>query len=268
MSARPAQDFHAAVRAYVNDAVTNDAVFREFTAATWAHPLLAAHRRHVEENQLGFGDPAFHALWWRLIAAAHERFGEVDALEIGVFKGQVISLWSLLAQRSGWPVRVHAISPLAAQPMPRAGWWRSLLFRVSARFRERVRSGDFYPEDDYEAVVRRHFAHHRLSFDAVRLVRGYSTAPEVRTAVAADRFHVIYIDGDHTYAGVIADLETFAPKVVPGGWLVMDDAAFDLPGSAFWKGYETVARACQRLPAMGFVNVLNVGHNRVFERQS
>jgi hypothetical protein len=46
----------------------------------------------------------------------------------------------------------------------------------------------------------------------------------------------------------------------------MDDAAYGLPGTRFWKGYETVARACELLPGLGFTNVLNVGHNRVFER--
>ncbi len=97
-------------------------------------------------------------------------------------------------------------------------------------------------------------------------MRGFSTAPEVRRAVATDRFHVIYIDGDHTYAGAAADILHYAPKVVPGGWLVMDDAAFDQPGTSFWKGYETVARACQLLPGLGFRNVINIGHNRVFER--
>jgi alpha-D-ribose 1-methylphosphonate 5-triphosphate synthase subunit PhnG len=48
----------------------------------------------------------------------------------------------------------------------------------------------------------------------------------------------------------------------------MDDAAYGLPGTSFWKGYETVARACLRLPDLGFDNVLNVGHNRVFERRA
>jgi alpha-D-ribose 1-methylphosphonate 5-triphosphate synthase subunit PhnG len=66
----------------------------------------------------------------------------------------------------------------------------------------------------------------------------------------------------------MADIEHYAPKIIPGGWLVMDDAAYGLPGTSFWKGYETVARACLRLPDLGFDNVLNVGHNRVFERRA
>ena len=266
MSPDRCADWIAHVRTYAPTAENNDRIFAEFTAMTWADPDLARHRRHVESNSLGFGDAAFHALWAELLAMANARFGAVDALEIGVYKGQVISLWAHLAKIHQWPVHIHAITPLAGQPLPRFGWWRSVLYRLSRRFRERVRSGDFYAAEDYETIVRAHFAHHGLNFDQVRLVRGFSTAPEVRQIVAHDRFHVIYIDGDHTYAGASADIQHYAPKVIPGGWLVMDDAAFDQPGTAFWKGYETVAHACHLLPAMGFKNVLNVGHNRVFER--
>lgn len=267
-SATPASEFASRLLAYTNTAECNDRVFAEFTALTQSDPLLSDHRRHVETHALGFGDPAFHAMWRGLLAHAHHRFGAVNALEIGVFKGQVISLWSLLARHYHWPIHIHAISPLAGQPMPKLGLWRSLLYRLSPRFRERVDSGDFYPEEDYQEIVQKHFSRYGLSFDDVRLVRGYSTASDVRSAVAADRFELIYIDGDHTYTGALADIEHYAPKVVAGGWLVMDDAAYDLPGSTFWKGYETVARACLRLPELGFANVLNVGHNRIFERRA
>lgn len=268
MKADLCPDFLAQVKAYKPTAEHNDRLFAEFTAMTWADPDLANHRRHVEANQLGFGDPAFHALWAHLLAAAHARFGQVDALEIGVFKGQVISLWALLAQIHHWPISIHAISPLAGQPMPRLGWWRSLHYRLSRHFRERVASGDFYANEDYVQIVHAHFARYGLDFGQVHLIRGFSTAPEVRHAVASTHFHLIYVDGDHTYAGVCADIQHYAPKIVPGGWLVMDDAAFDQPGATFWKGYETVARACLLLPAMGFKNVINIGHNRVFERES
>jgi hypothetical protein len=263
-----ADDFSHRIVAYTNTAECNDRVFAEFTALTQSDSLLHKHRQHVDAHRLGFGDPAFHALWRGLLALAHQRHGKVDALEIGVFKGQVISLWALLARHYVWPVRIHAISPLAGQPIPPPGLWRSLLYRLSPHFRERVDSGDFYPEEDYVAIVRQHFATYGLSFDDIRLVRGFSTDPSVRATVASDRFELIYIDGNHTYAGALADIEYYAPKIVPGGWLVMDDAAHGLPGTTFWKGYETVARACLRLPALGFENVINVGHNRVFQRRA
>lgn len=63
MKADLCPDFLAQVKAYKPTAEHNDRLFAEFTAMTWADPDLANHRRHVEANQLGFGDPAFHALY-------------------------------------------------------------------------------------------------------------------------------------------------------------------------------------------------------------
>lgn len=53
------------------------------------------------------------------------------------------------------------------------------------------------------------------------------------SVVGADRFRdgyfdLVYIDGDHTYAGVMADLEAWFGKVRPGGILCGDDFT--------WKG--------------------------------
>jgi len=261
-----AKAFNDSVARYQNTQQGNDRAFAEYAAATAADPLLASHRTYVEKHQLGFGDSAFHAMWQQLLGAAVSRFGKIDALEIGVFKGQVVSLWALLARTHNWSIKVTGITPFAGQPMPKATWWRSLKARLSPRFRERIRSGDFYSEDDYADIVRRHFAHHHLSFDDVRWLKGYSTDQNILTAVVQDQFHVVYVDGGHTYEAASADITNFAPKIPAGGWLVMDDAAFDLPGTAFWKGYDSVARACRILPSLGFKNVLNVGHNRVFEK--
>jgi hypothetical protein len=54
--------------------------------------------------------------------------------------------------------------------------------------------------------------------------------------------------------------------VTKGGFLVADDAGCGLPGTSFWKGHEAVSRAAEILPSLGFVNILNVGHNRIYER--
>ncbi len=53
------------------------------------------------------------------------------------------------------------------------------------------------------------------------------------TRFADGYFDLVYIDGDHTYAGVMADLETWYGKVRPGGILCGDDFT--------WQGvYEAV----------------------------
>ena len=98
------------------------------TAATWADPLLAAHRRYVENHQLGFGDPAFHALLWlRLLESAARRFGHVRALEIGVFKGQGdLAVVRLVRRARGIDLEISALSPLAGQPLPRSRFWNRI----------------------------------------------------------------------------------------------------------------------------------------------
>lgn len=259
-------EFTRLVAGYRNTAEDNDRMHRTLTAMTWADPVLAAHRRHVEENQLGFGDPAFHSMWRVLLQAAAARFGPVRALEIGVFKGQVISLWALLARAYQLDVRITALTPLSGQPMPRSRVLNKLRHWFSLRFREQLQSGNFYPPDDYEGIVRAFFAKFSLDFDQVTLHRGFSTDPALRARLGDAQFEIIYVDGDHTYEGALHDFSQYGPKVVPGGWLVADDAGCELPGTIFWKGHETVSRATRALPALGFTNILNVGHNRVYER--
>ena len=260
--------FEQLTDSYQNTAEHNDALHRQLTAATWADPVLAAHRRHVEENKLGFGDAAFHAMWSTLLTAASQRFGSVRAIEIGIYKGQVISLWSLLGHELKLDIAVSAIGPLAGQPQPHAGLLSKIRYRLSARFREQVNNANFYTEEDYPAIVRAHFAHHALNFDCVKIHRGFSNDPKILNALAGESFHLVYVDGDHSYEGALHDFKTFSAKIPPGGWLVADDAGGDLPGTAFWKGHEAVTRAVRIMPSLGFVNVLNVGHNRIFERTS
>jgi hypothetical protein len=49
----------------------------------------------------------------------------------------------------------------------------------------------------------------------------------------------------------------------------MDDASFNLPGAEnneYWKGHKSVSDACDIIPDLGFKNVLNVGHNRIYQK--
>lgn len=266
MTASTPLPFDKLVADYRNTAEHNDALHQQLTAATWADPVLTAHRRHVEAGKLGFGDPAFHAMWASLLVAAGKRFGSIRVLEIGIFKGQVISLWALLAREYGLNLEVSALGPLAGQPRPRSTLFTKIRYRLSRRFREQIDNANYYADEDYAAIVRAHFTHHGLDFDQVRLHRGFSTDPLLLQRLAAETFHVVYVDGDHSYEGALHDFKTFAAKIPVGGWLIADDAGGDLPGTTFWKGHAAVTRAVQIMPTLGFKNVLNVGHNRIFER--
>jgi predicted O-methyltransferase YrrM len=66
------------------------------------------------------------------------------------------------------------------------------------------------------------------------------TLSEVRRALAGRPLDLLFIDGDHTYAGVAADFELYRPLVRPGGLVALHDI---VPGPAeavggvpeFWR---------------------------------
>ncbi len=76
------------------------------------------------------------------------------------------------------------------------------------------------------------------------LLRGDSHAPEMaarlRGVLAGRPIDVLFIDGDHRYAGVKADFEAYSPLVRPGGLVAFHDIVPD-PGqegmevSRFWR---------------------------------
>jgi hypothetical protein len=255
------------VAQYRNTATHNDALHAEFTRLTDRVPALKQHRDWVEANRWGYGDRAFHYLWWLALDDLAARFGALRALEIGVFKGQTISLWALIARERGLDVAITAISPFAGNLRPQPRLIRSLRKRLDRRYRAARAAGNLHPVDDYLARNREIFAAFGLDFDRVRAIQGYSTDPAVIAQLEGERFHLVYIDGDHSFDVVSADIATYGPMVEPGGFLVMDDASCELPGEGFWKGVAEVSRAARAIPALGFDNPINVGHNRLYRRR-
>ena len=265
--------FRDLVAAYENTAVHNDALHAECTRRTDTLPYLRHHRDIVESRGWGTGDRAFHYHWYLLLQELCVRNPRPELLEIGVFKGQVISLWALIAKELKLDLQITAVSPFEGNLdlSLQARLVTAIRKRLSSSYRKRMAAimtcGNTYPKADYLAIVREVFTTFDLSFDSIRTLKGRSADPDVLARVRERSYGLIYVDGDHTYEGALSDLDLYGPLVEPGGFLVMDDAACDLPGSGFWKGYPTVTRACARLPELGFTNVLNVGHNRVYEKR-
>ncbi len=254
------------LRRYTCTAESNDAIWRQCSELTDSLPWLKDHRDWVEVNQWGYGDRAFHFLWYMLLTEdVFLKSKSPSLLEIGVFKGQVISLWALIAKHAGVHAQIVGVSPFRGES-PGGGFVRRAWRRINPRHRENARAGNLHPDLDYEKCVKGIFDRFHLPMDRVRLVLGLSQDAEVQKRLETAGFDVVYIDGDHRYEAAAADVEFYSRRVNPGGYLVLDDAAWFLPGSAFFKGFESVARAAERVDLARFRNVLNVGHNRVFQR--
>jgi hypothetical protein len=204
---------------------------------------LREHRAYFKENRRGFGEDAFHAMWWLLLREHQLR----RCLEIGVYRGQVISLWALIAQMQNFPCEIHGVSPFS-----------SLGDSVS-KYRDDV---------DYLTDTLDSFKHFNLPQPT--LVKALSTDPQAIEHIASRDWDLIYIDGCHDYEVALADYRLCREQLVPGGLLVMDDASLGTsfrPPSFAFAGHPGPSRVAAEF-AMKEMNFLGaVGHNNIFQKR-
>lgn len=203
---------------------------------------LREHRRYFTEDRRGFGEDAFHTMWFGIFRELRPS----SVLEIGVFRGQTLSLFRLLADINETPCTIVGISP----------------------FQGAGDSACVYPQNfDYIADVESHFRHFGLS--PATLVKAYSTDPAAHEMIQSRQWDVMYIDGNHDYDVAKADWEICSANVRPGGLIVMDDAggrtSFQPPCFST-KGFPGVSKLVSEIDPLRFPLVLQVGHNLVFER--
>lgn len=203
-------------------------------------PELKAHRDWVERNVFGFGERSFLQLHKLLVDEMPENF---TFAEIGVFRGQILSLYRLLADLQGKNVTRYGITPLD--------------------------SSDGHWESDYEQDVKTIHEAFNLEKDYT-IFKGLSTDLKIlKSAIYASPYDILYIDGGHDYATVKFDLENYAPLVKTGGYLVIDDSCCDMSMPfGFFQGISDVTKA-----TVEYMNgnsdwefIVSVVHNRVFRR--
>lgn len=212
----------------------------------WFHFRLAeplrAHRAYFTAEQRGFGEDAFHVMWWLLF----RRFAFREFGEIGVYRGQTLSLAAMLQRDLGIAGNVTGISPFDG-----AG-------DSVSRYR---------PKIDYHADVLANFAHFGLPQPV--LVRAYSTDPAALDVLRSRAWDCLYIDGNHDYEVARADWDHCAAVVRPGGVIVFDDSACGTEYRApifATAGLPDPSRIAAEIDPAQFREILRVGHNRVFEK--
>ncbi len=250
-----------------NSEAYNDNIFEQFTTRTNETEFLKTHRDYIEADNLGFGDRAFHYMWYLLIKHLMEKKADLSFLEIGVFKGQIVSLWALIASELNIVnYNITGITPLEGKTRPKFTLVKKLYNLVSSKYREDVSNGNFYDAVDYLSIIKALYNRFSLDFSKTTLIKGYSTDPAIIEKAGEKKYTLIYIDGDHSYNGAMHDIRHYTPLLASEGFLIMDDASCLIPGTKFWKGHQAVSEACESLAEMGFQNILNVGHNRIFKR--
>jgi methyltransferase family protein len=204
--------------------------------------LFREHRAYFVTSQRGFGEDAFHAMWFLLF----EHFRPANALEIGVYRGQTITLMKLLGRHFNFQCDIGCVSPLSASGDSVSNYRNSL--------------------DYYQDVVQNH---QRFDLPLPEFCRAFSTSQEGAKFIGSRPWHMIYIDGNHDYPVAKSDWDQCARSLAPDGIIVMDDSALhtDFRPPAFsTAGHPGPSQVVQEIDARRFKEIFAVGHNRVFQR--
>lgn len=237
----------------------------EITRAAWPHSLtdpttfyeraveffgrslpeeFRAHHTYFTQPGRGFGEDAFHTQWFLLF----REFRPKSFLEIGVFRGQSLSLAAICARQFQIDCFVQGISPFST-----AG-------DAVSRYR---------PGLDYQTDTLENFSHFKLPEPA--LLKAYSTDAAAAQLIGSRAWDFIYIDGNHDYDIAKADWEICAKNISPGGIIVLDDSGlctnFRAPAFAT-GGHPGSSRLATEIDHRAFTEILQVGHNRVFQKNS
>lgn len=198
------------------------------------------HRMYYKREGRGFGEDAFHAMWFKLL----EEYRPQQCLEVGVYRGQVVSLWALIAQQLNFSCDIHGISPFTP-----AG-------DLVSKYLQNI---------DYLEDTLMHHRHFKLSEPT--LLRAFSNEPTALTHIRSRRWDLIYIDGNHDYEVALSDYEVCKENLADGGLLVMDDSSLYTdykPPRFSFAGHPGPSRVVQERAMKELKFLGGVGHNNIF----
>lgn len=205
-------------------------------------PELKAHRDFVENHIFGFGERSFQWMWKLIVDEMPKEF---TFMEIGVFKGQTLSLCKLLADWIGKKAKRYGVTPLSTE----GGVWDSDYKRDI-----KIIHDEFKLKNDYTLIV------------------GLSEDPATIEEASKIPLDILYIDGGHEERHITNDIDNYAHLVKPGGYLVIDDCCNSMRMPfGYFQGIEPVTKVVDdKLPLTGTKDwefILSVVHNRVYRRK-
>lgn len=201
---------------------------------------LLEHRLFFQKELRSYGEDSFNSFWYHLILENKPKC----FLEIGVYRGQIISLIELMSMKLDLGIDVYGLSPLS---------------------NEGDKVSEYIPMD-YEKDIELNYAEFKLVKPQIK--KAFSDAKEGVDFIASRQWDCVYIDGNHDYEVVKKDYENVKKNLHPNGVIVFDDASLNLSVTQYYgvfKGHPGPSKLVDELVTKEMIEISRVGHLRAFK---
>jgi len=203
---------------------------------------LRKHRSYFSKEMRGFGEDAFHSMWYLLIKETKPK----NILEIGVYRGQTLSLFQMICNEINHNAEIHGISPFT---------------NAGDNVSEYLTGLEYYND------VLENFNYFKLKHPILHV--GYSNDESMKTIYSSKKWDLIYIDGNHDYDVAKYDFKISAENLRKSGFIILDDASLYTkysPKSYSTAGHPGPSKLALEINQNEFREILSVGHNRIYQK--
>jgi hypothetical protein len=196
------------------------------------------HRQFFRSDKRGFGEDAFHAVWKYIFS----KYKPSSCLEIGVYRGQTISLWKMIQLEMKIDGCIQGLTPLS-----------SIDDAVSE-----------YVEINYYDDISKNYGFFDLG--SPNIVEGMSTSEAVKRQFATDSYDLVYVDGGHDYETVLNDY-IFSLRILKnGGVLCFDDSSLYFETEGKFKGHPGPSAVVTQFALKELDYLFTAGHLNFFRK--
>ena len=225
------------------DGLNRNEIYNKFNKYFYYHlPFaLIKHRIFFSENFRGFGEDAFHSMWYLLLS----EFKPNNLLEIGVYRGQTITLWALISKLLNYNSKIAGLGPFES-------------------------AGDSYSKylDNIDYLNDTKKNHEYFNLHQPEYCIEYSTTKNAKKFVESRKWDLIFIDGNHDYEIVKSDFQLAMNNLSDDGFIVMDDSSlyFDFQQKKFsgFTGHPGPSKIAKEVAIEKMKLFGAVGHNNIF----
>ncbi len=204
---------------------------------------LIKHRIFFSTESRGFGEDAFHSMWYLFFLEFKPRL----CLEIGVYRGQMITLWSLISKLLNFESKISALAPFGPASDKDSKYLENIDYLSDTK-----KNHDFFKLKQPEYCIE------------------YSTSAKAKHFIESKKWDLIFIDGNHDYEVVKSDFELSMNNLSKNGFIIMDDSSlyFDFKQKKYggFTGHPGPSRVAKEIGMQKMKFFGAVGHNNIFRK--